>query len=193
MGAAWGGWRRRWRPLRSFPPRLRVCADVPVPAAVHGGRLRARRLPCPRTLTIVDERTGRDDRGSGRGRSDPGDGAEAARPGELRPRVPQHRVRAERDHGDRRRRRHPPVPRLPDRAARGARLVPRDGVPARARGVAREGRAGGVERRDHPAHVPARERQAADGGVPLRRTPDGDAREHARRALDVLSGGLASG
>ena len=34
--------------------------------------------------------------------------------------------------------------------------------------------------RHHRAHVPAREREATDGGVPLRRAPDGDVRQRAR-------------
>ena len=34
---------------------------------------------------------------------------------------------------------------------------------------------------DHPPHVPAREREAAHGGLPLRRAPDGDARSAPSR------------
>ena len=81
----------------------------------------------PETLTITDNRTGRV-RGADRGRRDPRDRAapdqgrrRRLRPDELRPGVPEHRVGAERDHLHRRRPRHPPLPRLPDRAARGAR------------------------------------------------------------------------
>ena len=50
----------------------------------------------------------------------------------------------------------------------------------------------GLEARDHPPHLRPREREATDGGVPLRRAPDGDARQRGRRALDVLSGGERS-
>ena len=46
-----------------------------------------------------------------------------------------------------------------------------------------------LDARDHRPHVPARERETADGGVPLRRAPDGDVHQRRRGALDVLSGG----
>ena len=50
------------------------------------------------------------------------------------------------------------------------------GLPAPLRRAADERGARALVARDHLPHVPARERQAADGGLPLRRPPDGDAR-----------------
>ena len=39
----------------------------------------------------------------------------------------------------------------------------------------------------HAAHDAAHEHHEADGGVPVRRPPDGHVHQHGRRALDVLS------
>ena len=47
--------------------------------------------------------------------------------------------------------------------------------------------AGGVDRRDHHAHDGAREHQEVHGGLQLRRPSDGRVRQHGRRAVDVLS------
>ena len=69
----------------------------------------------------------------------------------------------ERDHLHRRRQGHPPLPRLPDRAARRAEHLPRDRVPAPERRAADEGRAAPVRARGHVPHVRARERQEAHG------------------------------
>ena len=71
--------------------------------------------------------------------------------------------------------------------------VPRDRVPADPRRAADRGRARGVDARDHLPHARPREREVADGGLPLRRAPDGDARQRAGRAVDLLPGGLAGG
>ena len=46
----------------------------------------------------------------------------------------------------------------------------------------------GVDDADHPPHDAAREHQEADGGVPVRRAPDGRLPQHGRRVLDVLPG-----
>ncbi len=67
-------------------------------------------------------------------RHDPRHRPPPARADVVRPGLPQHRLDPQRDHVHRRRRRHPPLPRLPDRAARRARELPRDGVaPVRGR------------------------------------------------------------
>ena len=70
----------------------------------------------------------------------------------VRPGLPEHRVVPQRDHLHRRRRGHPALPRLPDRAARRAGELPRDGLPA-ARGRAadrrRSSRAWEDDVRDH--------------------------------------------
>ena len=39
--------------------------------------------------------------------------------------------------------------------------------------------------RDHPPHDAPREHQEVDGGVPVRRPPDGHLPEHRRRAVDA--------
>ena len=47
-----------------------------------------------------------------------------------------------------------------------------------------------VDPRDHAPHLRPREHQGSDGGLPLRRPPDGDVHQHGGRPVDVLSGGL---
>ncbi|CAA9523387.1 MAG: Citrate synthase (si), partial [uncultured Solirubrobacterales bacterium] len=108
------------------------------------------------------------------------------RPHDLRPRLQEHRLDALEDRLHRRRGRHPRVPRLLDRAALRALELPRDRLSDRQRRAAVEGRVRAVGARDHPPHVRPRERQEADGGLPLRRPPDGDAPVHRRSALDLL-------
>ena len=85
------------------------------------------------------------------------------RPDHLRPRLRQHRRRSQlRDHLHRRRRGHPALPRLPDRAARGALDVPRDQLPADLRRAAdRRTELDDVHRQDQPAHAAARGPQGA--------------------------------
>ena len=85
--------------------------------------------------------------------------------------------------------RHPPVPRLPDRAARRgssflevAYLLIHGELP-------NAGRARRVGARHHHPHVRPRERQELHGRLPPRRPPDGDAALHGRRAVDVLPRG----
>ena len=78
--------------------------------------------------------------------------------------------------------RHPPLPRLPDRAAGRARA--RTSRPRTCSSSASCRPSDELARwsaRDHAPHVPARERQAAHGGLPLRRAPDGDARSASSR------------
>ncbi len=106
----------------------------------------------------------------------------------LRPGVHEHGVLPQRDHLHRRRRRDPPAPRLPDRAALRALHLPRGRLPADQRPAAQRGRAAGLDRRDHDPHVRARERQGLHAGLPLRREPDGHAGGLGRRALDLLPG-----
>ena len=64
----------------------------------------------------------------------------------LRPGVHEHRVVSQRDHLHRRRRRDPPAPRLPDRAALRALHVPRGRLPADQRRAPDAGAAGGLGR-----------------------------------------------
>ena len=147
----------------------------------------------PDTITIIDDRTGKKVTVADRRRHLP-----------VRPRcassIPTLRMYdpaflstaacAPRHHLPRRRRRHPALPRLPDRAARRAVDLPRGGLPAAQRRAARHGAARRVDLRRHPPHVPPRERaQAVHGGLPLRRPPDGHARVRPRRAVDLLPRG----
>ena len=102
------------------------------------------------------------------------------------PGLHEHGVVQEPDHLHRRRQGHPQLPRLPDRAARGAGQLPGDRVPAAERRAADEGAVRGLGREDHDPHVRAREREGADGRLPLRRAPDGDAGVDDRGAQHLL-------
>ena len=115
-------------------------------------------------------------------------GAGRLRADDLRPGVHEHGELPQRDHLHRRRQGHPALPRLPDRAARRAQRLPRDGLPDPLRRAADRGAAAGLDARDHDAHDAAREREEVHGGIPLRRAPDGHLPQHGRRAVDVLSG-----
>ena len=106
----------------------------------------------------------------------------------LRPGVHEHRLVPQRDHLHRRRRRHPPAPRLPDRAAVRALQLPRGRLPADQRRAADARRARRVGPPDHDPHLRARERQGLHAGLPLRRQPDGHARRLGGRAVDLLPG-----
>ena len=76
-------------------------------------------------------------------------------------------------HLHRRRQGRPALSRLPDRAARRRERLPRNGVPDSVRRAADRGAAAGVDARDHAPHDAAREHQEVDGGLPVRRAPDG--------------------
>ena len=105
----------------------------------------------------------------------------------LRPGVHEHRLVPQLDHLHRRRGGHPPAPRLPDRAALRALVLPGGRLPADQRPTCRtQTELRGLDRRDHDPHLRARERQGLHAGVPLRREPDGHARGLGRRALDLL-------
>ncbi len=88
------------------------------------------------TLTITDNRTGKTYEVPIEDEHDQGDGSPAdqgrggrLRADDLRPRLHEHRLLQEPHHVHRRRQGHPALPRLPDRAARGERQLPRDGLP----------------------------------------------------------------
>ena len=147
------------------------------------------------TLTVVDNRTGAEytlpivDGAIHATELGKIKGADGAGLRLVRPGIPEHGVVPERDHVHRRRRGHPPLPRLPDRAGRRAGRIPRDGLPP-ARGRAPDrvpARSSWDGRRPH-AHLRAHEHRGVSGGVPLRRAPDGDAARRGRRALDLLPG-----
>src|SRR5579862_1628379 len=130
---------------------------------------------------------GRRARDPDRRRNDPRDGAAEARADVVRPGLPQHRVDEELDHVHRRRRRDPPLSRLPDRAARRARELPRDRVAHLRRRAADEGRAHGVGERGPLPHLRAHERDDVPRRLPPRRAPDGDAARGDGGAVDLLS------
>ena len=129
---------------------------------------------------------GRDDQGHGPP-PDQGRGGRL-RPHDLRPRLHEHRLVQEPDHVHRRGQGHPQLPRLPDRAARGAEQLPRDRLPAAERRAADEGAVRRLGGQGHDPHVRPREREGADGGLPLRRAPDGDAGLDGGRAQHLLPG-----
>ena len=84
---------------------------------------------------------------------------------------------------------HPPLPRLPHRAARREEQLPRGGLPAGVRRSADPGAARRLGTRHHPPHVRPREREGPDAGLPLRRPPDGDAAVERRGAQHLLPRG----
>ena len=77
------------------------------------------------------------------------------------------------DHLHRRRRGRAAVPRLSDRAARGALRLPRGLLPAAERRAAEQGAEGRVRRHRHAPHDGARAAGALLHGLPPRRAPDG--------------------
>ena len=91
------------------------------------------------------------------------------------------------DHLYRRRRRHPALPRLSDRAARRARRLPRDLLPAALRRTADHGAEGGLRLPRHPPHDGARADEPLLPGLPPRRASDGGDGRLRRRALGLLS------
>ena len=216
-GAARAGGRLRGalpQPVRGGRPRARRCGDRPGRHPAGGGR--RHRASCPpsaspsspqarqhsrckyppqdvaESITITDNRTGESievpilDGGW-----TPPSGASSSRTiWFYDPALDDDRGHVERHHRARRRERHPPLPRLPDRAARRAVDLPRGGLPAHQRRAADAGAVRGLASRHHVPHVHPRERaQALPGGLPLRRPPDGDARLGDRRALHLLPRG----
>ncbi len=103
-------------------------------------------------------------------------------------RLHQHRVDHLRRHLHRRRRRHPALPRIPDRAAGQVVELHRDQLPADPRRAADVDRAGRVHPTDQPAHHAARGPQAVLRRVPAGRAPDAGAVQRGQRAVDLLSG-----
>ena len=147
------------------------------------------------SLTITDNRNGKTLRGPDPGRDDQGDRPPPdqdrggrLRPHDLRPRLHEHGLVQEPDHVHRRRQGHPQLPRLPDRAARGAEQLPRDRLPAPERRAADQGAVRRLGGQGHDPHLRPRERQGPDGGLPLRRAPDGDARLDGGGAQHLLPG-----
>ena len=76
---------------------------------------------------------------------------------------------------------------LPDRAAGGAGLLPRGGLPAGRGRAAHPGAADQVGRDDQVPHLRPHQHHQVSGRVPLRRPPDGHAARSGRRALHLLS------
>ena len=103
-------------------------------------------------------------------------------------RLRQHRLHQERHHLHRRRRRHPALPRLPDRAARREVDVHRGQLPADLRRTADQGAAGQVHHPDPAAHAAARGPQAVLRRLPAQRPPDAGAVQRGQRAVRVLPG-----
>ena len=93
----------------------------------------------------------------------------------------------ERHHLPRRRRGHPALPGLPDRAAGRALDLPRGGLPPAERRAPDHRPVRRLGARDHPPHLHPRERaQALPRGLPLRRPPDGHAGIGGGRAVHLL-------
>ena len=106
----------------------------------------------------------------------------------ARLRLRQHRRHRVGDHLHRRRRGHPPLPRLRHRLAGrpGAPIVPRDRVPADLRFPPDRGAAQRVQRPDPQAHAAQGRREALLRRLPAGRAPDGDRRVGGQRARDLL-------
>ena len=94
------------------------------------------------------------------------------------------------DHLHRRRRRHPALPRHPDRAARRARapVVPRDLLPPDLRRAAHRRPSSTSSASASAAHAPARRREELLRRLPEGRPPDGDPVVGGQRAVDLLPG-----
>ena len=106
----------------------------------------------------------------------------------IRFRLRQHRQHAQRDHVHQRRGGDPPLPRLPDRAARDEEHVPGDLLPGPAR---RATDAGATRQLHEPHHQPlaaAREDQPDVRRVPAGRTSDGGDLGGGGFAVDLLPG-----
>ena len=91
------------------------------------------------------------------------------------------------DHLYRRRRRHPALSRLSDRAARRARRLSRDLLPAALRRTADRRAEGRFRLPRDPSHDGARADEPVLPGFPARRPPDGGDGRLRRRALGLLS------
>ena len=106
----------------------------------------------------------------------------------LRPGLRVHRRMRELHHLPRRRRGHPPLPRLSHRAAGRAVDLPRGGLPAAQRRAAHRRRSSTTWRHEiTQPHLHPRERaQAVPRGLPLRRPPHGHAGLGGRRPLHLL-------
>ena len=106
----------------------------------------------------------------------------------LRRGLRQHRVDQERHHLHRRRRGHPALPRLPDRAARREVDLHRGQLPADLRRAADHGPAGEVHQPDPAAHAAARGPEAVLRRLPAQRAPDAGAVQRGQRAVGLLPG-----
>ena len=91
------------------------------------------------------------------------------------------------DHLYRRRRRHPALSRLSDRAARRERRLPRDLLPPALRRTADQGAEAGLRLSREPSHDGPRADEPLLPGLPPRRAPDGGDVRLGRRAVGVLS------
>ena len=91
------------------------------------------------------------------------------------------------DHLYRRRRGHSALSRLPDRAARRARRLPRDLLPAALRRTADRRAEGRLRQSRHPPHHGARADEPLLPGLPPRRASDGGHDRLRRRAVGLLS------
>ena len=109
-------------------------------------------------------------------------------PGHRRPGLHEHRLVRVADHLHRRRRGHPALPRVPDRAAGRALHVPRGRVPAHPRRAADAERARRVRGAGQPPHAGARGLPHVHGDVPAQRAPDGGHGVGDQRAVHVLPG-----
>ena len=104
----------------------------------------------------------------------------------LRSRLHLDRELRVRDHLHRRRRGRAALSRLPDRAARRARRLPRDLLSPALRRAADRRPEGGFRLPRHAPHHGARADDAVLPGLPPRRAPDGDHGRLRRRALGLL-------
>ncbi len=103
-------------------------------------------------------------------------------------RLRQHGLLPVGHHLHRRRRRHPALPRVPDRAAGQGLDLPRGQLPADLRRAADPGRAGDVHGQGPAAHAAARGPAQLLQRLPARRPPDAGAVQRGQRTRHLLPG-----
>ncbi len=110
------------------------------------------------------------------------------RPGDLGPRLRQHRLVRFGDHLHRRRCRDFALPRLPDRGTRGEGQLPASGVAAHLRRAPNTRAASRLQRQDPPPHHAARGLPRVLRRLPHRRPPHGRAVLSGQRTVHLLPG-----
>ena len=181
-----------------YPARARLSAmGLPFEGQTSALTAAKKGFPWPITIQLtstppssipVASSTWTSSRHRGRRRHRAGFAAGQDRLHHLRRRLRQHRLDQERHHLHRRRRGHPALPRLPDRAAGREVDVHRGQLPADLRRTADQGAAGQVHHPAPAAHDAARGHEAVLRRLPAQRAPDGGAVQRGQRTERLLPG-----